>query len=53
MGLHGATRPRRIVALDGFEYAPVVILPALRAAADTENAQALFAQQTYDGIDQR
>ena len=53
MGLHGGTSLLRIVPLDRFENALVVILSALRAACDVENPQALFAQQSNNGIDQR
>ena len=53
MGLHRGTRLLRIVPLDCFENALVVMLPALRAAFHPEDSQALFAQQSNDGIDQR
>src|SRR5579864_3057858 len=53
MGLHRRTRLLRIVPLDCFENTLVVILSALRAASDAEYPQALFAEQSNDGIDQR
>src|ERR1700722_329041 len=48
MGLHGGARTLRITALDCIENVSVVALPALRAAANVENPQALFAQQSHD-----
>jgi len=53
MGLHRRTRLLRIVPLDCFENTLVVILSALRAASDAEYPQALFAEQSNNGIDQR
>ena len=53
MSLHCGTSLLRIVPLDCFENAFVVILPALWAASDAENPQALFAEQSNNGIDQR
>jgi len=53
MSLHCGTSFLRIVPLDCFENVFVVILSALRAASDAEYPQALFAEQSNNGIDQR
>ena len=53
MRLHRRARTRRIVTLDRIQNSLVMMLAALRPAADAENPQALFAQQSDDGIDQR
>src|SRR5579862_1545543 len=53
MGLHGGASGLWIMTLDGLENLLVMKLPTLRASPDAENSQALFAQQSHDGIDQR
>jgi len=52
MGAHCIPRQFRIAPLHRLKDALVMKLPALRAALDVENFDALFAQQSDDGIDQ-
>jgi hypothetical protein len=52
MGAHGLVRDIRVVPLDRLENACLVILAACRAALDTKDLHALFAEKSHNGINQ-